>query len=128
MDVALAAYRLRVAQQAGHGLDRLQQVLLGLRRGVRGQLAQGSCGQHRPRPRAEVFRGEVLARDLSQVLVHVRRVDDLPGAGLVDVLKQLEPGEVPASLDDRGELAVAQIYRMRLAALPAELEADSGAI
>src|SRR5439155_1878003 len=70
MDIALAAYRLCIAQGACDRFDGRVDVAarLGLRGGLR-CCAQSVRRKQRPRPRAEVLAGELLARDLLQVSI-----------------------------------------------------------
>ena len=75
-------------------------------------------------PGPEVLRGEVVAGDLAQVVVHVVGADVAPRAVLVDVLEQLLAGQLLALPDERGQAAVAHVDLVLLAALAAEAEAD----
>src|SRR5207237_142498 len=52
--------------------------------------------EQRASPGAEVLRGERLARDLSEIRVHVGRSDRLALAVFVDVLKELLAGQLAA--------------------------------
>src|SRR5436189_135799 len=88
-----------------------------------GQLARRRLSRaSRPRPGAEVLRGEVLAGDLAQILVHIGRFDRLTLPVVVDELEQLLPRQVAACLDDPGQTAIVEIDLMLDAALAAERE------
>ena len=72
MHVTLARDRAGVSEPRRHDVDGLQDPLTGdppVPR--RAELGEGSCREHCPRPRPEVFRCHVLAGYFSQVGVHI---------------------------------------------------------
>src|SRR5207248_10508528 len=85
---------------------------------------QGFRRQLRPGPGAEIFRGDVLARDLAQVGVNLFRPDGVLVALLVEVLKQLVTRQVAAAFDDARQPAVVDLGLVAIAALAAEAEVD----
>jgi hypothetical protein len=127
--VALAGDRGRVAELARGTLDRPRDVALGLPRRLEGgDLLQRERGQHRARPRAEVLRGELLARDLLQVGVDVGGVDRLSHAVLGDVLEQLVARQLLAAANDACQPLIANADLVLLAALAREAKPQLRAV
>ena len=70
----------------------------------------------------------MLAGDPAEILIHVVRVDRVPVAFVIEVLKQLIAGHLFAALDDLGQALVLQIDCVVNAALALEVEGDLGAV
>jgi hypothetical protein len=120
VDVALAAHGGGVAELGGDLLDRARHVALGGGFAIEAlEFAERQRCQHRSRPGAEVLGRERLSRDLLQIGVDVRRIDRLPFAFLVDVLKEMLARDLLARAHDPRQPSVAQ----RDAVLPAALAA-----
>src|SRR5439155_3867250 len=109
-------------------LDRADDVLLRLPlRPERVELLQRERGHHRPGPRPEVLRRELLPADLAEVLVDVRGTDVANLVVVVHVLEEVLPGEVAAALHDPRELRILKIDLAPLSAFSDELEAHGRA-
>jgi hypothetical protein len=102
MDVAFAADGRRVTEPCRDLFDRGAQVALGLGGAVKTlQFAERRGRQNRSRPGAEVFRGDVLAGDFSELIVHVSRCDVPAISFFVDILNEFLARKLLAGLDDR---------------------------
>src|SRR5439155_15100003 len=109
-----------------HRLDRAPDVPLRLRGGPKERdTGQCLCRQHRAGPRAKILGSEILAADLAEIDIDVRRVDDLSLAVSADVLKQLVARKIAAHLHDPREPRIAQVDRVLDPALAAKLEAHA---
>src|SRR5262245_12178526 len=62
--------------------------------------------EDRPAPGAKILRRKVLAGGVPQILIYIARANALSLAGLIDVLKQIVPGELAAGLDDARQAGV----------------------
>src|SRR5262245_58668216 len=123
MDVALPANLLRVAKAIRDRFHRVHEIAL--RHPSRMILA--NCRQARRRedgsgPGSKVFRGEILPRDLTDVLVDVSRPDAPPLTLRVDVLKQFLPRKIAAVFDNLREPAIVQRDLVLFPALAAKHE------
>jgi hypothetical protein len=131
VDVALAADGDRVAQAARHLRDGGHHVSLARRgRRRRDQGGERPRRQHRPRERSEVLGAEDLALGIrggqAYVLVDVVRAHSLAAAPLVEVLKQLVAGHVPATPNDARQPGIGQLDLVRLAALAPKVKPQPG--
>ena len=107
MDVRPAADCARITEHSGDRVDRLNDILRGVRPGLGGHLPQRRAGEHGAGPGPEVLCREVLPGDFLQILVHVARSDLPPLAVLVDVLKEFLAWKVAAVPDDPRQAATA---------------------
>src|SRR5215831_19076437 len=90
MHIARAADGPCIAQALGYGIDGLDDMLVGFSLGRPGAaFPEGTSGQDRASPRAHVLGREVLASELSQVVIDIGGVNRLALAGGIDVLKKL---------------------------------------
>jgi hypothetical protein len=81
VNVAFAAYGRRIPELRGHALDRVHDVLLGLRFRVESfELVQREGGEHGSGPGAKIFRGKFRPGDLAQIGVHIFGFDVLHAA------------------------------------------------
>src|SRR5262249_59379262 len=74
-------------------------------------------GEHRAGPGAEILAGELLARDVLQVGIHVVRLDAPRFAAVVDIAEELLARQILHAPHDRGEPAVVELHRVLDAAL-----------
>src|SRR5271154_3007832 len=79
-------------------------------------------------PGPKILCGNLLTADLSQVIVDVRGIDRMPPAFIVDVLKQLVAGEVPAIFDDASQPPVVNIGFVPDVSLPSKAQMNAGAV
>lgn len=94
MDVAFAADSAGVSEAGSDAVDGFDNVFLCLGLGgERFKIAQGSAGEHGAGPGAEVFRGEFVAAYLTQIIIHIGRVDGVMSLA-VFVLEQFVAGDV----------------------------------
>src|SRR5690348_15719398 len=78
MYVTLPADRAGVSKPGCHRVNRFHDVLPRLSyRTERLQLTERRARQHGSRPRSEVFRRELLAANLAQVIIHVGRINTM---------------------------------------------------
>jgi hypothetical protein len=90
VQVALAADRGGVSQQARDGFDGLDDIALRLSvRLKRRQLQKRAGDENGPSPRPEVLRREILTACLTEILIDVRRTDVVNVSVFVWVLEQL---------------------------------------
>ena len=116
---------LRVAEHPCHRFDRREDIPLRLRAGREvGHLLQRARREDGADPRTKVLGGEVPTRHVAQVIVHVRRVDVLHLAIVVEILKELAAGKLLAAPDDASEPGIAEFDIVILAGLPLETESD----
>ena len=89
MNIALAANARSVAKFLRSRFHSLNYVFLPLclrfETGLRLKLAHGD---DRPSPGTKILRGEVLAADLTQIVIHLARFDGAPNSVLVNVLEE----------------------------------------
>ena len=125
MDVAPAGDGRRVPEPIGGEADGLDDVLA--RRpvvGARRERAQRSVGEDGAGPRPEVLGGDVAARDLAEVVVHVVGGDIVRLAVVADVLEELLAGQVLAAPDDGRQPPIPDTDLVLATGLAAEPEAD----
>src|SRR5690348_5000746 len=126
MHVALAADRRRVAKMLRRHPDRLRDVVFLFRlRLSLPKRTQRISRLDRPGPRAKILGGELLAAELLEVLIHIRRLDHSPLALAVHILKQLVPRQLLAAPDDFRHAPILYVHLLILAALAPEAEADA---
>jgi hypothetical protein len=102
-----------IAEAPGYRINGLDDVLLGFCLGcTRTTLSEGASGQDRASPRAHIFSREVLASDLSQVVIDIGRVNRLALAGGVNILKKLIAWQILAPFHNRGEATVVETHRV----------------
>ena len=129
VDVAVACNCCRVAQASGGDLDGARQLAL-LAPHRLGRL----LGRERPErqysacPGSKVLGGDVTARDGSQVVIDILRVDRTRLPGLVGVLEEPLSGQLLDGADEPSQPTVADIDLVRPAALAPKAEADRRAI
>src|SRR5919106_4182232 len=125
VDVRLLGDGPGVSKPAPHGLDGLIDRTGCLPLGA-GRLLPGELpgGEHGPGPGAEVLGGELIAANLTQVLVHVAGVHGAPPP-VFKALEQLVPGKIPATFDDAREALVLDRQCVEFTTLPPELEPEA---
>src|SRR5687768_15734791 len=109
MNIVLAADRAGIVELLRDPVDGAEHIRLGLALGAEGaDFAQGLDGEQSPGPGPEVLGGELLARDLPDVFVHVARTDGLPHSIVVQILEQVFPRQVLTAFYDFRQPPVAQ--------------------
>src|SRR6476659_2117026 len=107
MDVAFATDGRGVAKPCGYLLDGIADVALGAGLAVEFlKFLQGHRGEHGAVPGAEILGGDILAADLAQVSIDVRRRDVAILSLIVDILEELLAGQILARPDDLGDAPV----------------------
>jgi hypothetical protein len=74
--------------------------------------------------RAKIFGGYVPARDCPQIFVHIARVDAVPAAFAICILKQFRTRQFAAAFQNAREFAFTDYAAMTDAALCAKIELD----
>ena len=124
MHIAFAANGRRVAEPARHFFDGGAEIALCLGGAVEAlKLIERHRREDRSRPGAEVLRGDFLAGDFLEILVHVSRCDILAISGFVHVLQQFLSGQILARFYYLGDAPVPDPQRPLLAALAGKAEA-----
>ena len=95
---------------------------------MRRKLAQCHRGQHCASPGAKILGGELVARNLAQIVVDISRPNRLLLAARIDILKQLVARQVAAALDDSRQPPVVQRDRVVLATFTAKLKREAGVV
>src|SRR5256885_12064543 len=98
MHIAFAANSRRIAKNLRNGLDRSTDIRLRLFLALELLLRiEPDRGQNRSCPSPKIFGAEILARDLTQIFVHILRSNLANLAIVIDVLKQILAGQVLAA-------------------------------
>jgi hypothetical protein len=123
MHITRAAYGSCIAEALGYRINGLDDVLLGFCLGcARAALSEGASGQDRAGPRAHILGREVLASDLSQVVIDIGRVNRLALAGGIDVLKKLISWQILASFYNCSEATVVETHGVLFPALATKVK------
>src|SRR5689334_192581 len=74
-------------------------------------------------PRAKIFRGEIIARNLAQIIVHILGMNPADLPFIIDIMKQLFAWNALAFVNDLGQFAISQLNVVFESALSTEVEA-----
>jgi hypothetical protein len=127
--IAFAADGGCIAEPHRNGLDRTPHIHLCL--GLIGGRLDGTeshCRQHRPCPGAEILGRDVRAGDVPQIIVDIGRADRSHDLIVVDILKEVLPGEILDRADDAGDAPIPHAQAPSLPALTVEVETQLGAL
>jgi hypothetical protein len=92
------------------------------------ELAQGERGEVGPRPGAKVLGGDFLTRNFVEIRIHVGRSDGVALTGIVEILKEFIPGEVPTCLDDARKPRIIDIGFVAAAAFAAKTQMEMASL
>src|ERR1051326_8263831 len=125
MNVILAAGGGSIPEPRGDRLDRIHDIVLTFCFGLgRSAGAQVDGGMDSTVPSAEIFGGNIFARDFAQIVVDHGGIHGHDIARLVDVFEQLVTRQIAAAGDDSGQAAVGHLKLVDLSALAAKAEAN----
>src|SRR2546428_1928245 len=129
MDVALPADGHRVAEPPRHLADGLRELSLRIaafRRGLSRGQSKGREDGASPCP--EILGCEIVASDIPQVCIDVRRIYGLTVSLVIEILEELVAGQFLAPPDHAGQPAVRDADGVVLATLAPEFEAKPRAL
>ncbi len=78
------------------------------------------AAKHRSRPGAKVFGGEIFARNLAQIIVHILRSEVAHFALLIDILEKILPGQVLQLQDGLRDALIGRLHVVHASALAAK--------
>src|SRR6185437_1613349 len=129
MDIAASANRRSIAEVLRHLLDSAQNGLFSLRLGVEKlEFLQCFGREFCPGPCPKILRRDLLASDLAQIVIYLRRADRVPIPLVIEVLEQLISRQISAILDNARETPVVYIGLLVLTVLSAKADVDSAAL
>ena len=122
VDIAFAAYGSGIAQLLRDAFDDLELALPGrlfFFQSTERQYRQVGSG-----PRTKVLCGDFPSRDCAQVVIYIARINAMPLAVIIQILKQFRAWQVAAVLEDTRQLLVVDDAITLHTALGAEIQRD----
>ena len=87
------------------------------------------CGrQYAAPPRPKILRSNCFVACITQVLIYIRRINPVGFTFIIEILKQVLPGEFCTTADNIGQLCINNFNLSMLATFASKIEQDMGSL